>query len=303
MKYLITGGCGFIGSNLVDKLTSLGHDVLVIDNLSTGKKENCNSLATYIFKDYQKTLKDSLFTISDPLCENIDVIFHLAAMPRIQPSFDNPLYTMSNNAHGTAILCEFARKKNSKVVYAGSSSFYGGVYLNPYSFSKWVGEEICKMYSQIYEVPTSIARFFNVFGPRHLRTGPYSTVVGVFEKQFSDGLPLTITGDGDQRRDFTHVDDICNGLIAMSEGTYYGEIFNLGTAKNYSINELASMYDGAKTEFIAARPGEARETLADISYTRSALNWSPLEQNSLKDYIAQFVESLNPERELTIDNL
>ena len=92
MKYLITGGCGFIGSNLVDKLTSLGHDVLVIDNLSTGKKENCNSLATYIFKDYQKTLKDSLFTISDPLCENIDVIFHLAAMPRIQPSFDNPLF-------------------------------------------------------------------------------------------------------------------------------------------------------------------------------------------------------------------
>ena len=286
MKVLVTGGCGFIGSNLVDILISQGHDVTVIDNLVTGVQENCNSKASYIFDDYQKVLRDDYYnSLTDPA--TFDVVFHLAAMPRIQPSFDDPLYTIDNNAYGTAILCEFARINNINIVYAGSSSFYGGVYLNPYSFSKWIGEEICTMYSKIYDVSSCVARFFNVYGPRHLRSGPYSTVVGVFENQYNNGRPLTITGDGEQRRDFTHVYDICNGLIAMSHNKHNGAIFNLGTGKNHSINELANMYEGSLVEYVFQRPGEARETLADISKTCENLNWYP--ENDLENYVKDFI--------------
>tara|TARA_R110002051_G_scaffold287712_2_gene350468 strand:- start:415 stop:1275 length:861 start_codon:yes stop_codon:yes gene_type:complete len=269
MSVLVTGGCGFVGSNLVDILVQQGNSVVVVDNLITGNKENCNPKAFYIFEDYREVLKSGLKNY------DFDVIFHLAAMPRIQPSFENPLYTFDNNASGTAVLCEFARKNDAKIVYAGSSSFYGGVYLNPYSFSKWVGEELCKMYSKVYGVSSCIVRFFNVYGPRHLSEGPYSTVIGIFERQFGDGASLTVTGDGEQRRDFTHVTDICLGMISVSDKKYDGKIFNLGTGINYSINELASMFRGAKIEYVPKRPGEAKETLADISEINSETGWAP----------------------------
>ena len=284
MRILITGGCGFIGSNLADLLIDDGAEVVVIDNLVSGKEENCNDSATYIFKDIADALTDKE-TIT--ALQDIDVVFHLAAMPRIQPSFKEPLYTLSNKTQGTAIVCEFARQVGAKVVYAGSSTFYGGVYLNPYAFSKWCGEEVCKMYSQIYGLTTSIARFFNVYGPRHLKTGPYSTVVGIFEDQCEEQTPLTITGDGEQRRDFTHVNDICNGLVAMSEGTHKGAVFNLGSGTNYSINELAAMYVGYPTTYIPKRPGEAQETLADTSAIHSQTGW--VAHHSLKDYVEEFM--------------
>ena len=277
MKILVTGGCGFIGSNLVDILVkNEKNKVFVIDNLISGKIENCNDLATYVFDD----VADLLY--NDKLID-VEVIYHLAAMPRIQPSFDKPMYTFNNNANNTALICDLARKSGAKIVYAGSSTYYGGVYLNPYAFSKWVGEEVCKMYSEIYGVTTSIARFFNVYGPRHLRTGPYSTVVGIFEEQYKNNEPLTITGNGEQRRDFTHVNDICRGLIAMSSGDHKGEVFNLGTGTNFSINELAAMFKNCKTKHIAARPGEAQETLADISKITSTTDWKPT--YSLQNYI------------------
>ena len=283
MNVLVTGGCGFVGSNLVDILIEQNNNVVVIDNLITGKKENCNPKASYIFDDYRDVLSghqpDSL--------KKIDVIFHLAAMPRIQPSFEDPLYTFNNNAYGTAILCEFAKKHDARIVYAGSSSFYGGVYLNPYSFSKWVGEEVCKMYSKIYGVSSCIVRFFNVYGPRHLSVGPYSTVVGIFERQYEAGMPLTVTGDGEQRRDFTHVGDICRGMIAVSTQNHEGRVFNLGTGTNYSINELARMFTGAEIKYISKRPGEARNTLADISEIKTETNWSP--EYNLEDYIKEKV--------------
>ena len=291
MRILVTGGCGFIGSNLVDMLVANGHDVWVIDNLISGTEDNCNTGAQYIYEDVATALlKEEV----QQTLQGVSVIFHLAAMPRIQPSFNDPLYTFQNNSTGTAVVCEFARAHGAKIVYSGSSTFYGGVYLNPYAFSKWVGEEICKMYSQIYGLTTSIARFFNVYGPRHLKTGPYSTVVGIFEDQYSKGVALTITGDGLQRRDFTHVNDICRGLIAMSKEDHLGAVFNLGSGTNYSINELAAMYEGAPVVYIPKRPGEAAETLADTSAIHAAAGWVPL--SNLSDYVTNFVAQVKKEK-------
>ena len=268
---LVTGGCGFIGSNLVDMLVK-EHNVVVVDNLDTGKKENCNKDANYIFDDIRNVFSN-LETLN-PELKNIQVIFHLAALARIQPSFERPAITMDINTGGTVLVCEYAKKVGAKVVYAGSSSFYAGPYLNPYSFSKWQGEEVCKMYSEVYGISTAIARFFNVYGPRHLRVGPYATVIGIFENQMLNNEPLTITGDGEQRRDFTNVADICNGLIKMSENSWAGEVFNLGTGTNHSINELAAMFKN-DVKYIPKRPGEACITLADIEKTTSKLKWVP----------------------------
>ena len=290
-KVLVTGGCGFIGSNLVDMLVERGDEVVVIDNLITGSKDNCNEKAKYIFEDYRAVLNSVLkLRESNSLLSGVEVIYHLAAMPRIQPSFESPVYTFENNSSGTVTVCEFAKKSGARVVYAGSSSYYGGVYLNPYSFSKWVGEEICKLYSEVYGVSTAIARFFNVYGPRHLSEGAYSTVVAIFERQYSSGSPLTITGDGEQRRDFTHVYDICSGLIAMGKSVHKSEVYNLGTGKNYSINELAQMFSdlaegGCQLKYIDARPGEARITLADTAKIRDETGW--FAAHGLLQYVRQ----------------
>ena len=283
---LVTGGCGFIGSNLVDMLVeNPDNNVIVIDNLDTGKKENCNDKAKYIFQDLRRVFE---IASSFEMLKNIDVVFHLAALARIQPSFERPSETLDVNVKGTSLVCEYARENNVKVVYAGSSSFYGGVYLNPYAFSKWQGEEICKLYSEVYETSTAIARFFNVYGPRHLRSGPYATVLGIFEKQMLFEEPLTITGNGEQRRDFTNVEDICNALVAMSKDDWKGEVFNLGTGTNHSINELAAMFK-EDTKYIDARPGEAWVTLADISKTQELLNWNP--KVKLKTWVSSWLKN------------
>jgi UDP-glucose 4-epimerase len=276
---LVTGGCGFIGSNLVDFLKKMKYKVVVIDDLSSGKKEYCREDTEYIFDDFRKVLLTDLET-------KIDVIFHLAAEARIQPSFENPLYTCKNNGYGTAVVCEYARRNKCKIVYAGSSSFYAGVYLNPYAFTKWQGEEACKMYSEVYGVNIAIARFFNVYGPRNPLIGQYTPVVAIFEEQWKNNGPLTIIGDGEQRRDFTHVYDIIEAMELMSRDEWHSEIFNLGTGTNYSINELADMF-GISKKHLPARRGEARETLADISKTKSCLGWQP--KNSLPDYVSSLV--------------
>jgi UDP-glucose 4-epimerase len=285
MKCIVTGGCGFIGSNLVDKLVTLGHDVIVIDDLSSGKKEYCNSKAKYIFDDFKVKLLENNIALRE-----IDVIFHLAAEARIQPSFEMPLYTCENNSYGTAVVCEFARSCGAKIIYAGSSSFYGGVYENPYAFAKWQGEEVCRMYSKVYGVSSGVGRFFNVYGPRNPVMGQYTPVVAIFEEQMRNGNPLTIVGDGNQRRDFTHVYDICEGLIEISKNQWHGDIFNLGTGVNYSINDLADMFGGEKI-YIPSRPGEAQISLADISQTTQRTGWRP--RHSLKDHIDSFLESMS----------
>jgi len=280
-KILVTGGCGFIGSTLVDMLVEdENNEVYVVDSLDTGKKENCNEKANYLFQD----IRDVFSGEPPEELRDIETVFHLAALARIQPSFNRPAETIDVNAKGTSLVCDFARSVGAKVVYAGSSSFYGGVYLNPYAFTKWQGEEICKMYSEVYGLNTAIARFFNVYGERQPKEGPYGTVVGIFERQYSANEDLTITGTGEQRRDFTYVKDICSGLIAMSKGEFLGEVFNLGRGENFSINELASFYTDASTAYIPARPGEAWETLADISKPKKVLGWQP--RYSLKEYVS-----------------
>ena len=280
MRVFVTGGAGFIGSHLVDRLILDGYEVDVLDDFSTGQNENKNSLANYIIKDVRDDLKS---------LGKYDTIYHLAALARIQPSFDDPMKTVDINVGGTANLCNYAYKTNAKFVYAGSSSFYAGPYLNPYAFSKWQGEEVCKMFSSVYGSSCAIARFFNVYGARHLCEGPYATVIGIFERQVLEKTSLTITGDGEQRRDFTHVNDIVSGLILMSEERWNGDIFNLGTGTNYSINELADMY-GYDKKYISKRPGESQITLADISESRQKIGYAPSED--IKDYIQNWLKNI-----------
>ena len=279
MKVLVTGGAGFIGSHLVERLLKEGFLVTVLDDFSFGKEKNRKKGANYIVRDVRSDLSD---------LEGYDIIFHLAALARIQPSFDLPLDTISANMLGTANICNLANRISAKIIYAGSSSFYAGPYLNPYAFSKWQGEEVCKTFSKVYGLSTANARFFNVFGPGQPSEGAYATIVGIFEKQFLERKPLTITGDGTQRRDFTHVEDIVSGLILMSKGNWLGDIFNLGTGTNYSINELAAMYN-CSTKYIPKRPGEAKETLADISFTSKELGYTP--SVDLKDYVQDWVSN------------
>jgi UDP-glucose 4-epimerase len=280
MKAMVTGGLGFIGSNLVDRLIRLGYKVLVVDDLSSGKTEFVNGKAEYVYEDFK-----SFLACPD---KSIDVVFHLAAEARIQPSFEMPLYTCENNSYGSAIVAEFARRSDAKVVYAGSSSFYGGVYLNPYAFAKWQGEEVFKMYSAVYNTSAGIARFFNVYGPRNPLLGQYTPVVAIFEEQTKNKQDLTIVGDGLQRRDFTHVYDICDGLIAISQGDWRGEVFNLGTGTNHSINELADLFGGNK-KYLPPRQGEARTTQADISFTTEKTGWVP--KHTLESYVKSLLES------------
>jgi len=288
MKFLVTGGAGFIGSNLVDLLVEEGHEVHVWDSFTTGCPENISKKATWTPIDVGTiNPKDTQLPAGG---RGIEVIFHLAAEARIQPSFTYPHKSHLSNTNGTANVLEIARINGCKVIYAASSSFYGGVYKNPYTFTKWLGEEYCKMYHQVFNVPTAIARFFNVYGPRHVAEGSYATVLAIFEKQKKEGLPLTITGNGEQRRDFTHVYDIVSGLRAISAfHPLEANIFNFGSGKNHSINEVAAMFN-SKIEYIPVRAGEAWTTLADIESTCNLLGWEP--RMKLENYVADFVTSL-----------
>lgn len=274
MKVLVTGGAGFVGSHLVDRLVERGDDVTVWDNHRTG--HNKNDKAVY----YELNVDDvhPIFHYK----KGYEVIYHLAAEARIQPSFDNPNLVHHSNVTGTSKMLELARLGKSRFVFAGSSSVYHDIYANPYSFSKHVGEEYCRLYHQIYKVPVAIARFFNVYGPRQIEDGKYATVIGVFERQRREGVPLTITGDGNQRRDFTHVSDIVDGLVAMGQADFKCDIFNLGTGKNYSINEVALLFKHTIV-YIDRRPGEATQTKADISWSEEKLGYAP--KVRLEDYI------------------
>ena len=280
MKYIVTGGLGFIGSNLVDKLISHSHEVHVIDDLSFGKEEYKNSQATYYIEDFTN--------ISSINIKNIDAIFHLGACARIQPSFEDPVYTIKNNIYGSSLVAEFAKNQDAKVVYAGSSTADNDVLINPYAFGKHAGEDVFRMFSKCYKLRTATTRFYNVYGPRNPLIGEFSPVVVKFEEQYKAGEKLTVVGTGEQRRDFTHVDDICEGLIAASSKDFYGDIFNLGTGTNYSINELARMFvTDDMISYIPAPPGEADTTLADYSHTEEATGWKA--RIRLPDYVNNFL--------------
>lgn len=281
MKILVTGGAGFIGSNLVENLIENGHEVDVWDNLSSGSiiHPKCNF---------------SQIDICNPEILNnnskYEIIFHLAADSRVQTSIENPLKAVNSNILGTVNILELARFHKSRVVYAGSSTAENQ-YNSPYSFTKWSGEECCKLYNKLFGINLAIARFFNVYGPNHSVSGAYANVIGIFERQRKNNENLTITGNGMQKRDFIHVYDVVSGLIKMAEKNWNGEIFNLGTGKNYTILSLAAFFNSSGIKFIDRPKGEDEETLADISFSKNNLNWEP--KIDVKDYIINFVNKLN----------
>ena len=295
MKTLVTGGAGFIGTNLIKRLLKDGHEVVSVDNYSTGKKENEQDGCLY----YDYDLSYNYVRRARPLQggERYDVIFHIAALARIQPSLKDPLLHITNNFMSTLNILEFARKINIPVVYAGSSSKHHGLYGSPYAWSKFSGEELCKLYSNVYNVPTSICRFYNVYGTHQLMNGPYCTVIGIFQEQYKKGEPLTITGNGEQRRDFTHVDDIVDGLVRVNRAMhgevdmgYNGAEFELGRGINHSINEIADMFGkDYPREYISARKGEYDRTLCEDKKAQELLDWNPT--INLDDYIRDFVET------------
>jgi len=283
MKFLVTGGVGFIGTNLIKALLKDGHEVVSIDNYSTGLKENEQNGCRY----YNADICD--YKSFDNFMDDPDVVFHLAALPRIQPSFKYPSITFKTNVGGTLNLLDWCKEKNTPLVYAGSSSTHGGVYKNPYTFTKWQGEELCKLYSKVYSLQIAICRFYNVYGPYQLTQGEYCTVIGIFERQRKNNEALTITGDGQQRRDFTHVDDIVDGLIKCGidlitddNSKANGETFEFGRGVNYSINEVANIFGGEK-KHIPQKKGEVRDTLCVDLKANELLNWNP--KRNLEDYI------------------
>ena len=285
MRALVTGGAGFVGTNLIKRLLKDGHKVVSIDNYSTGKKGNEQEGCEYLDMDLAvSTPKYGSWGQGKFQLEKPDVIFHMAALARIQPSLKNPYKSIYNNFVSSLNIFEYARQNNIKVVYAGSSTFHHGLYSSPYAWSKFSGEELCKLYSNVYDLSTAICRFYNVYGPHQLEDGEYSTVLGVFEKQYREDKPLTITAGGEQRRDFTHVDDIVDGLVKCSEYNFKAEFFELGSGVNFSINEVADLFGkNYPREYIPAREGEYDVTLADYSKAKLKLGWEPT--RSLKDYI------------------
>ena len=275
MQVLVTGGCGFIGTNLIKKLLNDGHKVECLDNYSTGKKENELVGCNYIEVDISDNLRRHKgFGLETYQLQKPDIIYHLAAIPRIQPSFLEPTKTFDSNVKATQNIMEYARTLNVPVVYAGSSSSHGDKYANPYTHSKCLGEEVVTMYNKIYDIPTAICRFYNVYGEYQLTEGAYCTVLGIFERLYNNNEPLTITGDGEQRRDFTHVDDIVDGLIRCA-WVLGGKTFELGRGKNYSINEIADAFGDYPTEYIEEKPGEMRNTLNTDTRARDMLDWNP----------------------------
>ncbi|MEO5927974.1 MAG: NAD-dependent epimerase/dehydratase family protein [Patescibacteria group bacterium] len=283
MHYLVTGGAGFIGSNLVEALLAEGHVVRVLDNLSTGKRERLPSTVDFVHADFTKL--DEIRSAFD----GIDGVFHVGALPRIPFSIDHPIESAEANMMGTLNVLVAARDaKVKRVIYSASSSAYGSQTelplrpdmrpnpLNPYAMQKFVGEMLAEQFSRFYGLETASLRYFNVYGPRMADEGAYVTVISVFMRQKKAGEALTIAGDGEQTRDFTHVSDIvrANILAMTSEKVGKGEVMNAGAGERHSVNEIASIIDGESVH-VPARQGEARDTLADISKTTELIGWEP----------------------------
>ena len=281
MKVLVTGGNGFIGSNLIKKLLSEGHDVVSLDDLSTGLKEYEVEGCNYVYGDIEQ-----LLWIKG---DSFDLCYHLAALSRIQPSFDDPMETYRVNATGTQVVAEWAKQCNVKVVYAGSSSRWCNPQSSPYATDKRIGEDILKMYRTAYGCDFEICRFYNVYGPNELVDGKWAAVIGIWRHQIQNGLPITIVGDGEQRRDFTHVVDIVDGLYKVGMGSEkHEDAWELGTGMNYSINEVFQMmvdrFGPLEKINIPDQPGNYRSTKRENDDTLERLDWKP--EDRLRGYIS-----------------
>jgi UDP-glucose 4-epimerase len=300
-KAVVTGGAGFIGSHLVDQLIDKGVEVIILDDLSTGKKENINPKAKFIKYDIsnipQSLLVDYII--------GADTIFHLAAKTTVQESIKNPILYNDVNVKGTLNLLKAATTiKVKRFIFSSSSSVYGNAFtptpeeyktkpISPYALNKLIGEQYCKLYSDIYNLDTVCLRYFNVYGDRMNNEGGYKLVFPIFKEQLLNNKPLTINNDGEQRRDFIYVDDIvrANILVAKHKNNFNGDIFNVGSGESYSINEIADMFGGEKQ--YGNTTVEPFETLADISKIYLYLDFQP--KNKLKTWISTFTEQSSTE--------
>ena len=285
-RSLVTGGCGFIGSHLVDLLLQHGHDVVVLDNMSTGRRENL----AHVSSDARLTIIEGLLQDEQTVMSAMDgceYVFHLASLADIVPSIVNPLGYFSANVDGTVVVLDVARRQGiKKLVYAASSSCYGipDNYPTPetaeirpqypYAFTKWAGEQTATHWSQVYGLPYVSLRLFNVYGPRSRTSGTYGAVFGVFLAQKLAGAPMTIVGDGNQTRDFTYVTDVARAFLAAALSDVNGQSFNVGSGGTYSINSLVEMLGGPFSH-IPTRPGEPECTFADTTSISEVLGWAP----------------------------
>ena len=286
MNILITGGAGFIGSHLSERLIEIGHKVIVIDNLVNG---NLNNLKKIIDNANFKFIHADIRQKSDinEYFHNIDIVFHLAALADIVPSIEKPDEYYSTNVTGTFNVLEASKKHNiKKIIYAASSSCYGipdefptseEAIIKPqypYALTKFLGEELVKHWNTAYGLQFISLRFFNVFGPKSRTSGTYGAVFGVFLAQKLAKLPFTVVGDGEQKRDFTYIDDVVDSLVQCINSKIFNEIFNIGSGNAHSINYLAELIGGKKI-YIPKRPGEPDITFANISKAKKYLEWKP----------------------------
>ena len=286
MISLVTGGAGFIGSNLVDYLIEQGHEVICVDNESAECNDKfywndkaCNIIGDITDYDFIKNC-----------FKDVDYVFHLAAESRLQPAIKNPIEAVYKNCVGTTTILQCAREAGVKrFVYSSTSSGYGfnpspnvetqpDDCLNPYSASKVAAEKFCKMYSDLYGLETVVLRYFNVFGERSPRRGQYAPVIGIFDRQRLSGEALTIVGDGTQRRDFIYVGDVAKANLIAAEATldkkYFGQVFNIGSGINYSVQEIADAISDNQT-YIPKREGEMETTWSNIEKASEILGWKP----------------------------
>jgi|TARA_B100000085_G_C18554137_1_gene517098 UDP-glucose 4-epimerase len=298
-KVAVVGGAGFIGSNIVDTLVDKGIKVIVLDNLSTGYRKNVNSKAELVECDISTSSIDFL----QKTLEGCEVVFHTAALARVQPSILEPVKFDKVNVNGTVNLLKACVEAGVKrVVYSASSSCYGNCDtfptpesyptnpLSPYGLQKYIGELYCKMFSQVYNIDTVCLRYFNVYGERMNFEGAYKLVIAVFAEQHKKGIPLTITNDGNQRRDFTYVKDVveANILAATHKEQLSGDVFNIGNGNNFSVNEVADIFGGEKHYFKFVL--EPFETLADNTKAKLILGWKP--KGNLKEWLTNYIKTL-----------
>ena len=310
-RVIVTGGAGFIGSHLVERLLADGHRVLVLDNLSTGRLKNLD----HVKADPKLTVEE--VDVADaariaPLFRGVDWVFHIAALADIVPSIQHPLVYHHSNVDGTAAVLEAARHAGvRRFLYTASGSCYGipdeiptsetapirPQY--PYALTKWVGEQYALHWAQVYKLPLISLRLFNVYGPRSRTSGTYGAVFGVFLAQKLHGQPLTIVGDGTQTRDFTFVTDVVDAFITAARSDISGEVFNVGSANTYSVNRLAELL-GGETVYIPKRPGEPDATFADIRKISHLLGWRP--QVSFERGVGIMLQNIDYWREAPVWN-